>query len=195
MRPLPVAWLLPLLAAAGLLAACGGPDFRGSVLDEPLAVPQFTLLDHTGRPFHLADQEGKVVLLFFGYTSCPDVCPTTLATWRQVHDLLGDDAGRVKFAFVTVDPERDTSERLGRHVQAFNPDFVGLTGMPEELQGVYDIFDVYHEVDTSSQSALGYLINHTATTFVLDPEGVWRLRESYGTLAEDIAHDVKQLLE
>jgi protein SCO1/2 len=194
-RPLPVALLLSLLAVAGLPAACGGPDFRGSALDEPVPVADFTLQDQAGRPFHLADQQGNVVLLFFGYTSCPDVCPTTLATWRQVHDLLGDDAGRARFVFVTVDPERDTPERLGRHVQAFNPDFLGLTGTPEQLQAVYGIFDVYYEVDASSQSALGYLINHTATTFVLDPEGVWRLRETYGTLAEDIAHDVKLLLE
>ena len=194
-RSLPIVRAMALLAVAGLLAACGGPSFRGSVMDEPVPVPGFTLQDHTGQPFRLADQRGNVVLLFFGYTSCPDVCPTTLATWRQVHDLLGDEAGRTRFVFVTVDPERDTGERLGRHVQAFNPDFLGLTGAPEQLQEVYDIFGVYHEVDTTSQSALGYLVNHTATTFVLDPEGVWRLRETYGTLAEDIAHDVQQLLK
>jgi protein SCO1 len=194
-RTLPVAGSLALLVASGLLVACGGPDFRGSVMDEPVPVPDFALQDHDGRPFRLADQRGNVVLLFFGYTSCPDVCPTTLATWRQVHSLLDDDAGRTRFAFVTVDPERDTAERLGRHVQAFNPDFVGLTGTPEQLRAVYDVFGVFYEVDTSSQSALGYLVNHTATTFVVDAEGVWRLRETYGTLAEDIAHDVRQLLK
>jgi protein SCO1/2 len=118
-----------------------------------------------------------------------------LATWRKVHEALGDDAERVRFVFVTVDPERDTAERLGLHVNAFNPDFVGLTGTPEELKPVYETFDVYFEKDTSSGSALGYLVNHTATTFVLDPEGRWRLRETYGTEAADIAHDIQQLLE
>jgi protein SCO1/2 len=185
--------ILTLLAL--LLAACGQPSFRGSVLDEPVALPDLSLQDQDGRPFRLQDQQGKVVLLFFGYTSCPDVCPTTLATWRKVHESLGKDAERVRFAFVTVDPERDTPERLGIHVHAFNPDFVGLTGSPAELQAAYDTFDVYAEKDTSSQSALGYLVNHTATTFVVDPQGMWRLRETYGTPVEDLVHDIRQLLE
>jgi protein SCO1/2 len=143
----------------------------------------------------MSDQRGRVVLLFFGYTSCPDVCPTTLATWRKVYEALGDDAMNAEFVFVTVDPERDTRERLGLHVGAFNPEFVGLTGSQEELESVYGIFDVFYEVDTSSESALGYLVNHTATTFVVDPEGQWRLRHTYGTPVEDIVHDVQQLLE
>ncbi len=188
---------IPALAAlvAIVLAACGSPSFRGSVLDGPVAVPDFTLTDQYGRPFRLSDQQGNVVLLFFGYTQCPDVCPTTLATWRRVHQELGDDAARVRFVFITVDPERDTQERLGLHVSAFSPDFVGLTGTPDELQAVYDIFGVYHEKDTSSGSAAGYLVAHTATTFLVDPEGRWRLGEPYGTLAEDIVHDIRQLLK
>jgi protein SCO1/2 len=176
------------------LAACGGPSFRGSELDEPVAVPDFTLTDQNGQPFHLSDQRGHVVLLFFGYTQCPDVCPTTLATWRKIHAALGEDAERVRFVFVTVDPERDTTERLGLHVHAFHPDFVGLTGSQEDLEAVYAVFDVFYEKDTSSASAAGYLISHTATTFVLDPEGQWRLRETYGTEVEDIVHDIRQLL-
>ncbi|MGD8627111.1 MAG: SCO family protein [Anaerolineae bacterium] len=178
-----------------LTAACGAPSFRGSVLQEPVPVPDFRLTDESGGTFRLADQRGNVVLLFFGYTSCPDVCPTTLANWRKVHEALGDDADRVRFVFVTVDPERDTVEKLGLHVNAFNPDFIGLTGSQEALEAVYNIFDVYYEKDTSSGSALGYLVSHTATTFVLDPQGVWRLRETYGTPVEDIVHDVRQLLE
>jgi protein SCO1/2 len=178
-----------------LLAACGGPAFRGSPLAEPVAVPDFSLTNQYGDPFRLSDQRGDVVLLFFGYTQCPDVCPTTLATWRKVYEALGDDAERVRFVFVTVDPERDTAERLGAHVNAFNPDFVGLTGSPEELQPVYDIFDVHFEKDTESGSAAGYLISHTATTFVIDPEGQWRLRETFGTEVEDIVYDIRQLLE
>ena len=191
MRKLLVLILVPVL----VLGACGGPSFRGSVVAEPITVPDFVLTDENGETFRLSDQRGNVVLLFFGYTSCPDVCPTTLANWRKVHESLGDDAARVRFVFVTVDPERDSVERLGLHVNAFNPDFIGLTGTPEELQAVYDIFDVYYEKDTSSASALGYLVNHTATTFVLDTEGIWRLRETYGTPSEDITHDIRQLLE
>lgn len=187
--------IVPALVVVFLLASCGGPSFRGSVLDEPVPVPDFTLTDQDGQDFQLGDHRGNVVLLFFGYTQCPDVCPTTLATWRQVHEGLGEDAGQVRFVFVTVDPERDTSERLGMHVNAFNPDFVGLTGTQEQLEAVYDVFDVYYEKDTSSGSAAGYLVNHTATTFVVDPEGQWRLRETYGTEAEDIVYDIRQLLD
>ena len=187
-------YILGLLMAA-VLAACGSASFRGSPLDEPAAVPDFVLTDQHGQQFRLSDQRGSVVLLFFGYTQCPDVCPTTLATWRKVHQALGSDAEHVRFVFVTVDPERDTAARLGLHVNAFNPDFVGLTGSQEELEAVYDIFDIYYEKDTSSGSALGYLVNHTATTFVIDTNGQWRLRETYGTPVEDIVHDVQQLLQ
>lgn len=187
--------LVLTLLLAVTLTACGGRSFRGSVLEEPVAVPDFALTDQRGETFRLSDQRGKVLVLFFGYTQCPDVCPTTLATWRKVHEALGDDAGRVRFVFITVDPERDTPERLGLHVGAFNPDFVGLTGATDELQVVYEIFDVFFEKDTSSGSAAGYLVSHTATTFVLDPKGRWVLRESYGTPVDDLVHDIRQLLE
>lgn len=183
------------LLVAVSTAACGEPAFRGSLLQEPVPVPDFTLTDQYGQPFQLSEQQGQVVLLFFGYTQCPDVCPTTLATWRKIHAALGEDAGQVRFAFVTVDPERDTAERLGLHVNAFNPDFVGLTGSEDELQAVYEVFDVFFEKDEQSGSAAGYLISHTATTFVVDQEGQWRLRETYGTEVEDIVHDIRQLLE
>ena len=186
--------LLALLLVVGL-SACGGPSFRGSEKSEPVPVPDFSLVDEEGNTFRLSDQRGNVVLLFFGYTQCPDVCPTTLATWRKIHEALGEDADRVRFVFVTVDPDRDTPERLGMHVNAFNPDFVGLTGEADQLQAVYDAFDVYFEKDTSSGSAAGYLVSHTATTFVLDPEGSWRLRESFGTEPDDIVYDIQQLLD
>jgi protein SCO1/2 len=191
--------MMRILAASALVvvlvAACGGPSFRGSPLEEPVDVPDFVLTDEHGAPFRLSEQQGSVVLLFFGYTACPDVCPTTLATWRRVHEALGADAQRTRFVFVTVDPERDTPERLGLHVNAFNEEFVGLSGTEEELRPVYEVFDVFFEKDTLSESALGYLVNHTATTFVLDPQGRWRLRETYGTEAEDIVYDIQQLLE
>jgi protein SCO1/2 len=178
-----------------LITACGGPSFRGSPLDTPLAIPDLTLTDEHGQPFRLGDQRGNVMLLFFGYTSCPDVCPTTLATWRRVHEGLGNDAAKVRFVFVTVDPERDTAERLQLHVDAFNPDFVGLTGSAAELESLYQAFDVKFEKNDVPESALGYLISHTATTFVVDPEGMWRLRETYGTEVEDLIYDIRQLLE
>jgi protein SCO1/2 len=187
--------ILFFLFAAGLSACGSSASFLGSPLEEPLETPDFVLTNQFGQSFRLGDQRGKVVLFFFGYTQCPDVCPTTLATWRQVHQALGDDADRALFAFVTVDPERDTPEKLGLHVNAFNPDFVGLSGTPEQLTPIYEFFNIFFEKDTSSGSAAGYLISHTATSFVVDTEGMWRLRETYGTPAEDIAHDIRILLK
>jgi protein SCO1/2 len=184
-----------VLLLAVVLTTCGAPTFRGSPLDEALSVPDVMLIDEYAQPFRLSDHQGKVVLLFFGYTACPDVCPTTLATWRRVHQSLGDDADRVRFVFVTVDQERDTPARLQLHVDAFNPDFVGVTGSPAELESLYHAFNVKFEKNTSSGSALGYLISHTATTFVLDTEGKWRLRETYGTEVEDLVYDIRLLLE
>lgn len=187
--------ILALILLALALVACGEPSFRGSALDEPVDVPDFGLTDQRGEGFRLSEQRGNVVLLFFGYTQCPDVCPTTLITWRKVHETLGDDADRVRFIFVTVDPERDTVDRLRLHVSAFHPDFIGLTGPPDELEAFYQVFDIFSEKTSSSGSATGYLIAHTATTFVLDPEGRWRLRESYGTPIEDLVYDIRLLLK
>jgi len=164
------------------------------VLDPPPSAPDFTLTDQHGQPFRLSDQRGKAVLLFFGYTHCPDVCPTTLATWKQVHDALGDDADRVRFVFITVDPERDTPQRLRQHLAVFNPGFIGLTGNPEQLAPIYQAYHVYHEEVQESQSAVDYLVNHTAAVFLIDPEGRWRLSYSFGTPPEDIVHDVQVLL-
>jgi len=193
----PFVILIILFAVSLLLGACSliAPEFRGTVLDEPVAVPDFDLIDQNGEAFRLSDQQGKAVVLFFGYTSCPDVCPTTLATWRKVHEALGDDSDRVRFVFITVDPERDTPERLGLHVNAFNADFVGLSGSPADLEPIFEFFSVVREKQEVADSALGYLINHTSSSFVLDPEGQWRLRETYGTPSEDIAHDLQLLLK
>jgi protein SCO1/2 len=186
-----------LLLVGWILAACGAASasFRGTPLDPPQEVADFTLTDQHGNPFRLSDQRGQVVLLFFGYTFCPDVCPTTLGVWKRIYDGLGQDAARVRFAFVTVDPERDTPERLRQHLESFNPDFLGLTGKPEVLEPVYRSFGVFYEKDTSTDSAAGYLVNHTASIFVVDRDGKWRLLYSFGTSVEDILHDVRQLLK
>lgn len=188
--------LLVLSVWLGVLVACesAAPAFRGTVLDPARPVEDFTLTDQQGETFQLSNQRGQVVVLFFGYTFCPDVCPTTLATWKKVHEALGEDADQVRFVFVTVDPARDTPERLGEHVERFNPDFVGLTGPVEALEAVYQTFGVFYEKDTASESAAGYLVSHTASVFVLDTEGNWRLHHSFGTPVEDIVHDIRQLL-
>ncbi len=178
-----------------VLVACGRqPAFKGTVLQDPVPAPDFTLTDQHGRPFRLSDQKGHVVLLFFGYTHCPDVCPTTLSIWKQVEAQLGDDAKKVRFVFITADPERDTPQRLREHLALFSPNFIGLTGTPEELAPVYQAYHVYVEKASEEQTAVGYLVNHTSTTYVIDPQGRWRLTIPFGTPAEDVVHDVRLLL-
>ena len=187
--------VIALVALVGL-ASCGrsAPSFRGAELNPPPPATDFTLTDQHGDAFRLSDQRGQVVLLFFGYTHCPDVCPTTLARWKQVSDSLGEDAERVRFVFITVDPERDTPARLQQHLAVFSPDFIGLTGTPEELEPVYAAYSIYHEKAEATGSALGYLVNHSASVLLIDPQGRWRLAYSFGTSPEDIVHDVRELL-
>ncbi|RMF66362.1 MAG: SCO family protein [Calditrichaeota bacterium] len=155
----------------------------------------FTLTDQHNQRFQLRDHLGKVVVLFFGYTTCPDVCPLTLSTWKRLKDALGKDAQQVEFVYVTVDPERDTQERLAKHLAIFSPDFIGLTGTPEELQEVYSSYGVYREKVKVSDSAAGYLMNHTSKMLVLDKQGKWRLNISYNAPVADIVHDLRILLK
>ncbi len=180
-----------------LLAACSSPplSFRGNELGSPIEATDFSLTDQHGQTFRLSEQQGRVVLLFFGYAACPDVCPTTLGIWKRAYAELGDDAEQVRFVFVTVDPERDTQERMGIHISLFNPDFIGLTGTPEELEPVYQTYGVVHEKEPMPDSGLGYQITHTASAYLIDADGYWRVRHLYGTPAEDIVHDIQQLLQ
>jgi protein SCO1/2 len=186
-------FLLILLA----LLSCGqaAPSFRGTELNPPQPIANFTLTDQHGQPFTLSEQRGQVILRYFGYTLCPDVCPTTLGVWKQVRAGLDDDTQRVRFAFVTVDPERDTAERMQQYMRVFSPDFMGLSGTTAELESVYQSFGVFYEKEAAPDSAMGYLVTHTSSTFVVDTAGNWRLKYSYGTPAEDILHDIQQLLE
>jgi len=179
-----------------LLGACAQqpPVFRANALETPVPAPDFALMDQQGQLFQMSGQQGQVVVLFFGYSACPDVCPTTLGTWLRVYDELGRDARRVRFVFVTVDPERDTPERLREHLALFSPDFVGLTGTEEELDAVYKLYGVYREKEELPDSDLGYQVTHTSSAYVIDADGNWRLRHLFGTPVEDVLHDLRQLL-
>jgi len=185
-----------LLWVGLLLGACAQqqPDFRGNALENPVPAPDFALLDQHGQLFQMSGQRGQVVVLFFGYSACPDVCPTTLGTWLRVYDELGRDAKRVRFVFVTVDPERDTPERLREHLALFSSEFTGLTGTVEELDAVYKLYGVYREKEELPDSELGYQVTHTSSAYVIDAEGNWRLRHLFGTPVADVLHDLRQLL-
>ena len=187
--------LLLVLCIVLLVTGCGGPSFQGNIQNPTELAPDFTLTDQHGQPFHLSDQKGKVVLLYFGYTYCPDVCPTTMGDFKRIHQKLEEKADQVDFVFVTADPDRDKPERLKKYLEIFNPDFIGLVGTQEELDVVYEGFDVYVEKVEVEDSAADYLVSHTATVFLIDPEGRWRLLYDYGTPPDDIVGDIELLLE
>jgi protein SCO1/2 len=195
----PRALAAALAAAALLLAACDslfapkspfkGVDVTGSAIGGELR-----LADHHGKERTLADFRGKVVVVSFGYTHCPDVCPTTLADLSAAVKRLGADAARVQVLFVTVDPKRDTRELLSQYVPAFNPDFLGLSGGAEATARVTHDFHVYAQ-ERPGKSADTYTVDHSAQTFVFDREGRIRLVIAYGSAPADIASDLRILLQ
>jgi protein SCO1/2 len=153
----------------------------------------FKLTDHTGKPRTLADFKGKVVVIFFGYTNCPDVCPTTMSDLNQAMKLLGKDASRVKVLFVTVDPERDTQALLAKYVPAFNPDFIGLYGEAATTAKTAKDFRIFYQKNKPDSNG-NYSVDHSAGTYVFDPDGKLRLFMKYGEGVESIAHDLRELL-
>lgn len=178
------------------LAACGpaSPKFEGSDVTGAVMGRDFKLFDHAGKPRTLADFRGKVVVVFFGYTQCPDACPTTLSELNEVMGRIGPDADRVQVLFVTVDPERDTPELLSRYVPAFNPSFLGLYGDAAATAEVAKEFKVLYQKQPGPTPGT-YTMDHSAGTFVFDPQGRLRVYENYGQGPDVIAHDIRMLLE
>lgn len=182
-----------LALAAALAAGCdGAPRFRSTDITGADYGKTLELTDQTGRPRRLEDFRGKVVLLFFGFTNCPDVCPTTLAELSQVVKELGADAARVQVLFVTVDPERDTPEALAKYVGAFDPRFLGLYGDSAATQRTAREFKVFYE---KRKTADGYSMDHSAQTYVIDPQGRLRLFVRPDRLAADLPADLRTLLK
>lgn len=191
-------WLYAALAlAAFTLAGCQpAPQpsaFRATDITGAEFARDFRLIDHNGQARTLADFRGKAVALFFGYTHCPDVCPTTLSDFAAALQLLGPQADRVQVIFVTVDPERDKPELLREFVPAFNPGFLGMYSDPETLRQLAKEYKVIYQ-KTSAKAADDYLIDHSTGTYVYDPQGHLRLLMPYGSSPEAIAQDLKTLL-
>ena len=186
---------LALIIAVALSGACerGAPTFRATDVTGASFGRNFELVDHTGKARKLADFRGKVVVLFFGFTHCPDVCPTTLAELAGALKHLGPEAERVQVLMVTVDPQRDTPEILSAYVTAFNAGFLGLSGTEKQIADVAREFKViYQKVEGSG--ADNYTMDHSAGTFIFDTQGRLRLYFGYGQRAEAYAHDIEQLL-
>jgi protein SCO1/2 len=189
--------VLKTIGAVLLLAlpcAAAQSPFRTGVLEPPSPAPEFTLRTDEGKPFRLRDWRGNVILLYFGYTSCPDVCPTTLAEFAEVKRQLGPAAERLRVAFVTVDPERDTPKRLRTYTRAFDSTFLGLTGKRDALASVWKAYGIYVRSHRIPGSSAGYMVDHSATTLVIDADGRLRLAISFGTPLPDIRHDLQLLL-
>ena len=155
----------------------------------------FTLTDGDGKPFNLSDLKGKVVVLSFGYTNCPDVCPTELLTQNDVLKQLGDQAKDVKVAFVSVDPERDTPEVIGKYAKQFNPDFIGLTATGDQsLPVIKQQYRVVSAKVNQGADSNTYLVDHTAGAYLVDKHGDVAVFEPYGSEPAAIAADIKTLL-
>ena len=183
-----------LLMLVALLSGCGksSPTFAGIDLTGAEFGRDFSLTDHDGKPRTLADFRGKYVMIFFGYTHCPDVCPTALARAVAVRKLLGADAERLQVIFVTVDPERDTAALLKGYTTAFDPGFLGLRGDAEQTRAVAKEFRVvYEKVPTGSS----YAMDHTAITYIIDAQGRIRLAMRHAQTAEEYAADLKTLMK
>lgn len=194
-------WLLGLvvlLALAGWTAWRFWPHrFVGTIIQSPQPAYDFELMSVNG-PVRLSDFRGKWVLLFFGYTYCPDVCPTTLADLARVMDLLGPKAKDLQVIMISVDPERDTPERMAEYASYFHPSFIGLTGTPEQIREVATQYGVYYYRHEGTPET-GYLVDHSAFTVLINPEGYLKVIfpptfGPEGITPEQMADDLKYLM-
>jgi protein SCO1/2 len=190
-----VAWILVIVVLlTAVLSACKPYQFHGTILQSGNEAADFTLMSSNGQRVSLSDLRGKLVVLYFGYTFCPDVCPATLVEIAGAMDILGKDARQVQTIMVSVDPERDTLPQLAEYVAHFNSSFLGVTGTPEEIAEIATLYGIYYEKHEGT-AASGYLIDHTATIMVIDEEGYLKLLLPFGTTAADMAEDLAYLLK
>jgi protein SCO1 len=170
------------------------PSFHAADITGSALKGGFALQDAQGRTRRLNDFTGQVVVLFFGYAQCPDVCPGTLQTLATVMNNLGKDAARVQVLFVTVDPERDTPVLLAQYVPQFHPSFIGLTGTPAQIKQVADNMRVFYQ-KVPGTNTMTYTFDHTAGAYVFDPQGRLRLLSRYGETPENLTADLQALLK
>ena len=182
------------VACVALAAPTTAAPFKGGVLSPTRAAPEIALPAQDGREYRLSRDRGKVVAVWFGYTFCPDVCPTTLSELTLVRKQLGADGRRFSIVFVTVDPARDTPARLREYTGAFGGDIVALSGTPERLAEVRKAYGVVAEKRAVAGTSASYLIDHSAFVYVVDPAGQLRVMFPFGLSVDDMVHDVKLLL-
>ncbi|MGC4190307.1 MAG: SCO family protein [Thermomicrobiales bacterium] len=173
-------------------------EFKGGFWTPPHIATDLALTDQNGQPFSLEDHKGKVILLYFGYTYCPDYCPTTMSDFMQVKEQLGDRANDVEIVFVSVDPERDTPARIKEYLGFFDPSFIGLTGTEDQPAPIERDYAVSVSKDSATPISAGssfYLVSHSTSLYAIDQSGNLRLTWAYGTSPADVTSDVTYLLD
>jgi protein SCO1/2 len=190
-KSLPLTLLLLLL----LLSACQSPShtWRGNLYDQPQPAPNFELASTQSDVYDLSQQRGRIVLLFFGYTYCPDVCPATVGDAAWLLDQLGPEADQVDFAFITVDPERDTLEQLAGYLGSVNERLIGLRPEPRDLEGLQSAYGITVVVEPNGDPDI-YFIAHTARIFLVDQDGLLRANYEFATPRTDLLADLEYLL-
>lgn len=184
--------LLGVLLLASAAGAAADAGLKAGVFSPPRAAPAFSLRGSDGTRLELGRYRGKVVILGFGFSSCPDVCPVTLATLAQARKKLGAQAAEVQVVYITVDPERDDPQRLRDYLAGFDKTFIGGTGTPEQLAAVRQEYGI---AASRRESGASYAFDHSSYTYLIDRGGNLRALMPYGQSAEDYVHDVKLLLE
>lgn len=184
-----------MIGTTGLFSACSpnAPKFTAIDLTGADYAKDFALIDHNGQARTLKDFQGKIVMMFFGYTQCPDVCPTSMAEMAEIKRLLGKEGERIQCLFVTIDPERDKPEMLREYMAAFDPTFLALVPTSEQLVALAKDYKVYYK-KVDGPTPTSYTMDHTAGSYVYDTTGKLRLFTRYGTKPELTAADLKQLL-
>lgn len=185
--------LLSLLLLATQINAASDTRLKSGTFDPPRLAPDFTLTGSDSKEFTLSELRGKLVILGFGFTHCPDICPVTLARLAQAHKNLGALAGQVQVVYVTVDPERDSVERLREYMAHFNPSFIGVTGAPEQLSAVRQSYGILAARKVHEDGS--YEVHHSSYVYLIDRQGLLRALVPFGAPVDSIVHDIKILLQ
>lgn len=185
--------LLSLLLPATQINAASDTGLKSGTFDPPRLAPDFTLTGSDGKKFTLSELRGKLVILGFGFTHCPDICPVTLARLAQAHKKLGALANQAQVVYVTVDPERDSVERLREYMAHFNPSFIGVTGAPEQLSMVRQSYGILAAKKVHEDGS--YEVHHSSYVYLIDRQGLLRALVPFGASVDSIVHDIKILLQ
>ncbi len=186
--------LVALIISIGIYQSILPPAMNGAIIDPPKPMPEFTLQSAHG-PVKLSDFRGRLVVIFFGYTNCTDVCPLTMAALRQAFDTLGDQAGKAQVLFISVDYKRDTPEIVDGYASNFRPDFIGLAGSKEQIDQVTKDYGIYYELGDPDPQTGGYEVGHIDTIQVLDGSGNLILTWTSGFTPDQLASDLKVLIK